>query len=373
MSMSEPRPRLRAAFAADRSAQTARAMLKAAWWGAAGVAARTITGAHRTGPQDFTPSQPPPPQGFLRRAWREAFEKDGADIAAGLYPPMRDEPIALRGAADMLSDARRVEDRRRRGGATDARADAGAARGYPTYYRQNFHFQSGGWFTPDSARRYEIQVEVLFAGAGGAMRRRALSLLASAWRARDHRGLRIVDLACGSGAFLGDLAATFPRAHLAGVDLSPAYLHEAKRRSGVRELLQANAERLPFADGSLDGVTCVYLFHELPPKVRPVVAAEIARVLKPGGVLAFADSVQPVDEPRLARLLEAFPAYFHEPYYASYCALDLETLFAAGDLRVRAADKAFLTKAMLFEKAGGSGDDGSPRRLDIGDHPNRSS
>jgi ubiquinone/menaquinone biosynthesis C-methylase UbiE len=332
-------------------------MLKAAWWGAAGVAARTITGADRTRPKDFTPSQPPPPEGFLRRAWREAFEKDGADIAAGLYPPMQDEPIALRGAADMLSDARRVEDRRRRGAATEARADVGAARGYPPYYRQNFHFQTGGWFTRDSARRYEGQVEVLFAGAGGAMRRRALSLLARAWRERDHRGLRIVDLACGSGAFLGDLAATFPRASLAGLDLSPAYLQEAGRRSGVRGLIQANAERLPFADRSVDAITCVYLFHELPPKVRPVVAGEIARVLKPGGLLAFADSVQPVDEPRLARLLEAFPAYFHEPYYASYCALDLAGLFGAAGLGVRDEDKAFLTKSMLFEKGAGPFDE----------------
>jgi len=348
--LTEARPRSRTAFAADRSAQNARALLKAAWWGATGVAARTITGAARTRPKDFTPSEPPPPEGFVSRAWREAFDKDGADVAEGLYPPMRDEPIALRRAADLLADARRVEDRRRRGAATEARADVGEARGYPTYYRQNFHFQTGGWFTPDSARRYESQVEALFAGAAGAMRRRALSLLARAWRGRDHRGLRIVDLACGSGAFLSDLAATFPRANLAGLDLSPAYLQEAGRRSGVRELIQANAERLPFADGTLDAITCVYLFHELPPRVRPIVAAEIGRVLKPGGLLAFADSVQPVDEPRLARLLETFPAYFHEPYYASYCDTDLPALFAAGGMTFHGEDRAFLTKAVLFEK-----------------------
>ena len=251
--------------------------------------------------------------------------------------------------------------------------DVGSTHAYPTYYRQNFHFQTGGWFTSDSARRYESQVEVLFAGAGGAMRRRALSLLARAWRGRDHRGLRIVDLACGSGAFLADLATTFPRANLAGLDLSPAYLREAGRRSGVRALVQANAERLPFADQSLDAITCVYLFHELPPKVRPVVAAEVARVLKPGGLLAFADSVQPVDEPRLARLLEAFPAYFHEPYYASYCALDLGALFGASGLMIEDSDKAFLTKAMLFEKRAGPPSLEPPKGRAVSDHPNRSS
>ena len=107
---------------------------------------------------------------------------------------------------------------------------------------------------------------------------------------------------------------------------------------------------MPFADASLDGATCVYLFHELPPKVRPLAAAEIARVLKPGGLLAFADSVQRTDEPELERLLEAFPAFFHEPYYDSYQDVDLAALFTAAGLKLVGQDKAFLTKAMLFEK-----------------------
>jgi ubiquinone/menaquinone biosynthesis C-methylase UbiE len=115
-------------------------------------------------------------------------------------------------------------------------------------------------------------------------------------------------------------------------------------------MVQGNAEQLPFADASLDAVACVYLFHELPPRVRPLVAAELARTLKPGGALAFADSIQPTDEPRLARLLEVFPAYFHEPYYADYGATDLTGLFAEVGLVERGRDRAFLTKAVLYEK-----------------------
>jgi ubiquinone/menaquinone biosynthesis C-methylase UbiE len=114
--------------------------------------------------------------------------------------------------------------------------------------------------------------------------------------------------------------------------------------------VQAQAERLPFADESLDAVTCVYLFHELPPRVRASVAGELSRVLKVGGFLALADSIQPSDEPRLARLLEVFPAYFHEPYYSDYGATDLPGLFAPHGLVERSRDRAFLTKAILFEK-----------------------
>ena len=88
----------------------------------------------------------------------------------------------------------------------------------------------------------------------------------------------------------------------------------------------------------------------MPPRGRPVIAAELARVLKVGGLLAFADSIQPGDEPRLARLLEIFPAYFHEPYYSDYGRTDLPRLFADCGLVQRDSDRAFLTKAILFEK-----------------------
>ncbi|HEY1925959.1 MAG TPA: class I SAM-dependent methyltransferase [Caulobacteraceae bacterium] len=342
----------RRAFVADRQVHAAHSALKKARWTAAAMALRALARPSGSSPTRFQPKAPPAPKGFLRQAWLEAFEKDAADVAAGLYPPMADRPaeprFGPRAAVDLLSDALDVEARRQRRGGAEVRKEA--PRAYPTYYRQNFHYQSGGWFTPESARRYEAQVEALFVGAAGAMRRRALSLLARAWRERDHRGLAIVDLACGSGAFLENLARTFPRARLAGVDLSQPYLAEARRRSGVGALALANVERLPFADASLDAVTCVYLFHELPPRVRPLVAAEIARVLKPGGYLAFADSIQPCDEPRLERMLEAFPAYFHEPFFGSYSRTDLPGLFAGVGMRVAGHDRAFFTKALLLEK-----------------------
>jgi ubiquinone/menaquinone biosynthesis C-methylase UbiE len=342
----------RGAFTADAGLHGARSALKAVWWSATAAAGRRA--ARAQGPAaPFESDTPPPPRGRVRAKWLSAFAKDLADVRAGLYPPpepLFDNPFeAIRAVDDLIRDAREVAARRRRGGGTEARDEAGSE-AYPAYYRQNFHFQSGGWFTPESARRYEPQVEALFAGTAGAMRRRALSLLARAWRDKDQRRLKALDLACGSGAFLRDLTSAFPRACVFGLDLSPAYAAEAAKQSGA-QVVQGLAERLPFADGTFDAVSCIYLFHELPPGARPAVAAEIARVLKPGGLLAFADSVQPSDEPELARMLEAFPAFFHEPYYASYAATDLTRLFNAAGLDGVGADKAFLTKALLFAKA----------------------
>jgi ubiquinone/menaquinone biosynthesis C-methylase UbiE len=344
------------AFRADARGARALSAAKALWWTGNRAAGRALLRRRMDAEDGPHPAvtAPPPPSGRLRAAWLEAFEKDAADVAAGLYPLTEATPAnpmrAWRRAADILSDARDVEARRVRGGGTEVRT-APESSAYPAYYRQNFHFQSGGWFTAESAARYEAQVEALFSGAAGAMRRRALSLLARAWRGVDQRGLRIADIACGSGAFLIDLKASFPRAEVMGLDLSPAYGLEARARSSA-PVVQADAARLPFADASLEGASCIFLFHELPPKVRVRVAAELARVLKPGGVLAFADSIQADDRPEFARLTQAFPALFHEPFYASYQACDLAALFEGAGLRPEAQDIAFLTKAMLLRKPG---------------------
>ena len=344
-----------AAFRSDGRVRRFRATADGLVWTAAAVAGRTLVkpeGAPAQGAQrDLSP---PPPPAALRKAYLSAFEKDVRDVAAGLYVAADDTATPdlrklWRSLNDLFADGREVEARRqRRGGGVEVR-ETGEGEGLPPYYRQNFHFQTDGWLSAESARRYEAQVEALFAGSAGPMRRRVLALLARALKGVDQRALTLVDVACGSGSFLADLRATFPRAHRIGVDLSAAYLVETARRSGA-ETVEAAAERLPFADGSLQAVTCIYLFHELPPKVRLQVAAEIARVLAPGGVFAFGDSIQTVDAPALARPLESFPVNFHEPFYDSYQAADLKALFEGAGLVLEDQDTAFFTKAMLFRK-----------------------
>ena len=69
-------------------------------------------------------------------------------------------------------------------------------------------------------------------------------------------------------------------------------------------------------------VTCVYLFHELPAAARRKAAAEMARVLKPGGILVLTDSVQYGDRPEWDKMLGMF-SKFNEPYYMSYISEDL--------------------------------------------------
>ena len=289
---------------------------------------------------------------------RKLLEQDWRNIEAGLYAAPEDwrgNPVAgLRGAVDFFADLGAVE-ARRHGDPADSLLKAPEIERYPSYYRRHFHFQSDGYLSAASAERYDYQVEVLFGGGAAAMRRQALVPLREALL--DHGGgartARLVDIACGTGLFLAEVKRNHPRLSVTGLDLSAPYLAVARRRLAPWSrvgLVEANAETLPLADASVDIVTCVYLFHELPRRARWAVAAEIGRAfLKPGGRLIFVDSLQTGDEPDYDAMLDWFPVAFHEPYYASYLREDLGRLFAPGFKQVDAAP-AYLSKVASWRR-----------------------
>jgi ubiquinone/menaquinone biosynthesis C-methylase UbiE len=185
------------------------------------------------------------------------------------------------------------------------------------------------------------------------MRRAGLRSIAQFMQGKDQRHVSWVDVACGTGRFLRDVRLAYPAMQLTGLDLSGTYLEEAERHMGrLRPVrwLKANAEAMPLEDASQDIVTCVFLFHELPPEVRRIVTRDIARILKPGGLLVFTDSLQMGDKPSWDGLLEAFPVRFHEPYYRSYAIDDLDGMFTAEGLEAEGKELAFLSKVMVRRK-----------------------
>jgi ubiquinone/menaquinone biosynthesis C-methylase UbiE len=312
----------------------------------------------RPGEPKFQPQSEPGDEGRIRAAFFDLFAKDRANIEAGLYPAPDDVALdnalsALRNSARFFADLPKVDERRVEKRNVEVRDDADRGR-YPTYYLQNFHYQSGGWLTEESAQLYDTQVEVLFGGAADAMRRIALGSLARALRGRDQRHVKLLDAACGNGRFLAQILNAFPRMPVTGLDLSPAYIAEAKHRlepwSQV-ELMTGAVEQAPFEDATFDAMTCVYLFHELPPRIRRDVARELARIIKPGGVFVFADSLQTGDTADLNQMLEYFPIGFHEPYFGSYLGEDLTELFGEAGFVHEETETAFLTKVMRFRRA----------------------
>jgi ubiquinone/menaquinone biosynthesis C-methylase UbiE len=284
------------------------------------------------------------------------FADDLANVEAGIYPMPSDHDGSLLTVINrsrlFFRDLPSIEERRKRSGTHEVLTAQTRGR-RPDYYLQNFHFQSGGWLTEESAERCDTQVEVLFRGTANAMRRQALPPLAEAFGGRDQRKLRLVDLGCGTGRFLDFVKQVWPRLPVVGIDLSEAYIRHARRhlkRRARTSFVVANAEAIPVPDESCDAVTSIFTLHELPPDVRRYVIREAARVLKPGGRLILVDSLQLGDEPAYDPVLARFPQSYHEPYFESYVSEDFRTIARRCGLTHQRDTRAFVSKVMVFDK-----------------------
>ncbi len=304
----------------------------------------------------FRPSRPTPGEMALLRDVLALQARDAENVRRGVYPlPLEDEgsfAAHIEALRRMFADLPASNERRLAGRGEEAAAMP-EAEGMPDYYAHNFHFQTGGYLSDESAQLYDIQVETLFVGAAGAMRRQALPAIAAFARGKDQRRLAMLDVACGTGRFLGQAAQAFPALPMTGIDLSAAYIEEARRHLAGRRniaLLEGNGEALPFADASQDIVTSVFLYHELPQEVRRAVTKEIARVLKPGGIYVFIDSLQWGDKPSYDGILEAFPVRFHEPYYENYLGDDVPALMRQCGLEPVETSLAFLSKVVVSRR-----------------------
>jgi ubiquinone/menaquinone biosynthesis C-methylase UbiE len=332
-----------------------------AWYVGHGLALRRLAEAQRRReglklrPRSHSDA-PVPGRSRLYSDMAKLFMQDLANVEAGIYPLPADHdgpPLRLlRRSRLFFEDLPEIHRRRERNAHDEVLSEETIGK-RPRYYLQNFHFQSGGWMTDDSAERYDTQVEVLLNGTANAMRRQALPPLHEAFSGRDKRKLKLklIDVGCGTGRFLDLLKQVWPRVPALGLDLSEAYVRYARRhlaRWWRVGFVVGNAEAIPVPDDSQDAVTSHFLFHELPPKVRRVVMSECARVLRPGGRLVLVDSLQRGDEPDYDGLLELFPQSYHEPYYESYVDEDFRALAADCELSHVKNVRAFVSKVMVF-------------------------
>ena len=102
-------------------------------------------------------------------------------------------------------------------------------------------------------------------------------------------GTKALDVACGTGNVAIPLARL--GAEVTGVDIATNLLAQARERAAAEGLTatfdEGDAEQLPYGDGAFDAVVTMFGAMFAP---RPeLVASELARVLKPGGLLAMAN------------------------------------------------------------------------------------
>lgn len=92
-------------------------------------------------------------------------------------------------------------------------------------------------------------------------------------------GSRIIDIGCGSGVFTQLLREA--GYHVVGLDISPKLIERGKNIYPGLELIVGDAENLPFANETFDGVLLSGIVHHFPDPQQ--LAAETYRVLRPGG------------------------------------------------------------------------------------------
>lgn len=115
-------------------------------------------------------------------------------------------------------------------------------------------------------------------------------------------GGTVLDVGCGPGGALAALAEHLAPTRAVGVDLLAPSLHLATARLGPRVAL-ADGRRLPFPDSTASLVVAFTLFATVSPEHRPALAAEVARVLRPGGAVVLYDLRAPSPGNRWVRPL----------------------------------------------------------------------
>jgi ubiquinone/menaquinone biosynthesis C-methylase UbiE len=278
-------------------------------------------------------------------------QEDAKNIADGYYPLEVIKPKAIKAHIKnlprLIVDSLKISRRRKLNLKKDFDTESVEA---PDYLKRNFHFQTDGYFSDESARLYEHQVEVLFSGTAAPMRRMLIKMIKE--KIDLTKPLRILELGAGVGTATLDFSKSFYFKSYTVSDVSEPYLEAAKNRLDDKRFafVQTAAETLPFENDQFDLVFSAYLFHELPSSVREQVLKESLRVLKPRGVLGICDSLQMDDEPMLNKVLAHFPIDYHEPFYKGYTMWDVDAALAKVGFKDIDSDFKLLSKYWTAKK-----------------------
>jgi len=110
----------------------------------------------------------------------------------------------------------------------------------------------------------------------------------------------VLDLACGPGGWVLDVARMLPEAQVTGVDISTRMTDYGRATAKARGLQNAHfmvtsiQKSLPFADNSFDLINARYLVAVLTPDMWPVMLGETFRICEPGGIIRLTETEMPI-------------------------------------------------------------------------------
>ena len=216
-------------------------------------------------------------------------------------------------------------------------------RDYPKYFNRNFHFQTDGYTSEYSASLYDHQVEILFAGMAGPMRRLILEEI------KDYSNGEILEMACGTGSTTEIVSRFLPNAKITATDLSYEYIEYAKVNRILDNVIYQQLDALSLTK-HYDCIYNVFLLHELPMKERGKVLEKQLEQLSPGGKGIVIESLQLGDLDFLDEVLYDFPKYYHEPFYKNYIEHPVEDMLKSLGAKNIKITKRLFSKCISFSK-----------------------
>ena len=282
------------------------------------------------------------------------FAQDLANVEAGIYPLPADHDGSLPKLlarsrlffADLPEVHRREQDERQEVLSEETRGKR------PGYYLQEFPLPVGRLADRGIGKLYDTQVEVLFKGTANATRRQALVPLHEVFAGRDQRQLKLIDVGCGTGRFLDFCKQAWPRLPALGVDLSEAYVAEAKGifDAGVGSISSSPTAK-PYGAGRQPGCGHQHLHVSTSCRRRCVGRwCANARACSSRRPLILIDSLQIGDQPDYDGVLELFPQSYHEPLLRQLSQGGLRRARRRRGLTHTRSVNAFVSKVMVFDK-----------------------
>lgn len=215
------------------------------------------------------------------------------------------------------------------------------------YFKRNYHYQTNGYFTYQSAICYDHQIELLFFGTAHIMRKVAYSTL----KHFLNENAKVLEFGAGTGTSGNQFKQLFKDTTLDLLEPSKAYLDFARQSysSKFHEIFPSFIEKFE-SDKKYDCIFSCFVMHEIPVNIWLQLIDKIKNSLTTDGLLLIIDSQQNNDRPEHQFALDLFAEDFYEPYFVEYRENSLEDFFTHNGFKLLNKEEVLFSKALIFKK-----------------------